>query len=318
MSAHVLIAGPPSARPFLDQLGAAVGAEGGATIVNRYDLATPSDYAAWAETDIFATFGLPCSPADIAAAPRLRAVVTPSLGYEGVDTAALAARGIGFANGHAAENFETVAEAAILFMLTNLYRLREVEARLRDDVRREGPPTARMLKGKTVGIIGFGNIARALVARLSGWDTDILVATRSPLAARGPNIRPGSLDELLARSDILVPLLPLTPETHGMLSRERLLRTKAGAMLINLSRGAIVDEAALTDPEVTAHLGPVALDVFTVEPLPADSPLRALEGALLTNHEVSHTQENLGALFDLALANLRAAVRGEAMPTQLG
>src|SRR3546814_10160474 len=96
------------------------------------------------------------------AAPGLKAIITPSLGFEGIDVEAAHHRGIAFANGRVAENFESVAEAAMLFMLTALYRLRDAEERLRRGEARSGPPRARMLKGKTVGIIGYGNIAKAL------------------------------------------------------------------------------------------------------------------------------------------------------------
>src|SRR3546814_2508448 len=99
------------------------------------------------------------------AAPGLKAIITPSLGFEGIDVEAAHHRGIAFANGRVAENFESVAEAAMLFMLTALYRLRDAEERLRRGEARSGPPRARMLKGKTVGIIGYGNIAKALISR---------------------------------------------------------------------------------------------------------------------------------------------------------
>lgn len=90
---------------------------------------------------------------------------------------------------------------------------------------------------------------------------------------------------------------------------------KPGAILINLSRGAIIDEAALSDSAVVEHLGTIALDVFTTEPLPLDSSLRELPDHILTNHEFSHTQENLGALFAMAVENIQAAIAGISLPT---
>lgn len=124
-----------------------------------------------------------------------------------------------------------------------------------------------------------------------------------------------NLDTLIAERDIVLPLLPLTPETDTWLSRSRLLAMTPGAILINLSRGEIVDEAALADPAVVEHLGTIALDVFTTEPLPLDSALRDLPDPILTNHEISHTQENLGALFAMAVENIRAAIAGTPLPT---
>lgn len=92
---------------------------------------------------------------------------------------------------------------------------------------------------------------------------------------------------------------------------------KEGAILVNLSRGAIIDEGALCDPEVVARLGGIALDVFENEPLPSDSPLRGHPRAILTNHEVAHTSENLSALFATAVTNVQAAMKGSIMPTIL-
>src|SRR3546814_8591241 len=171
-----------------------------------------------------------------------------------------------------------------------------------------------MLKVKTVGIIGYGNIAKALISRLAGWDARILVSNRSKLPSP-PGVAQCDLDTLIAESDIVLPLLPLTPETDTLLSRPRLLAMKPGAILINLSRGAIVDEAALADPAVIEHLGTIALDVFTTEPLPPDSALRDLPDHILTNPEISHPQEHLGALFAMAVENIEAAIAGTPLPT---
>jgi len=310
---HILIAGPAPARPFLEKLAEAVRGEG-AEIICHTDLAAPGNYPDWHRTTHLVAFGLPCTDRDMALAPRLRAIITPSLGYEGIDVDSATARGIAFANGRVPENFQSVAEAAMLLMLTALYRLREAEDRLRRGESRTGPARARMLRGKTIGIIGYGNIARALIDRLQGWECRILLCNRSDIEATDA-FEQRDLDTLLAESDIVLPLLPLTANTEHLLSRERLLAMKAGAILINLSRGAIVDENALADPEVAAHLGTIALDVFVTEPLPLDSPLRGLPDPILTNHEISHTQENLGALFDMAVANVRAAIAGRPLPT---
>jgi phosphoglycerate dehydrogenase-like enzyme len=311
----ILIAGPANAQAFLERLASAI-APDEALVDLQFGPGRPTNAPNWSDTQILVAFGLPCSGADMDAAPGLQAIITPSLGYEGIDVEAAHSRGIAFANGRVPENFESVAEAAMLFMLTSLYRLRDAEERLRSGEVRSGPPRARMLKGKTVGIIGHGNIAKALIERLQGWETRILLCNRSSVPP-SPAFDQCDLDTLIAESDIVLPLLPLTPETDKLLSRSRLLAMKPGAILINLSRGAIIDEEALADAEVAAHLGTIALDVFVTEPLPLDSALRDLPDRLLTNHEISHTQENLGALFATAVANIRAAIEGTAMPTAL-
>ena len=309
----IVMAGPRRAQAFLEKIAASIASDE-ADINLQFDLAVPTDVPDWRETQIFVSVGVPCGGVHMDEAPDLKAIITPSLGYEGIDVDVAHERGIAFANGRVAENFESVAEAAMLFMLTSLYRLREAEERFRRYEVRRGRPRARMLKGKTVGIIGHGNIAKAVIERLQGWETRILLCNRSRLPP-SPTFEQCDLDTLVAQSDIVLPLLPLTPETDKLLSRSKLLAMKPGAILINLSRGAIVDENALADPEVVAHLGTIALDVFVTEPLPADSPLRDLPDQLLTNHEISHTQENLGALFAMAVANIEAAIANSPMPT---
>lgn len=313
---NILFVGPGSAKPFLEQLAGAI-PDQTAHVQSCYDIGSPSEYAGWEDVDILVAYAVPCTAQDMARAPRLKAIVIPSLGFEGVDVAAATARGISVANGHVTENFESVAEAAFLFMLMSLYQIRAVEDRLQQGVPRSGPPAARMLKGKTIGIIGFGNIARALVQRLAGWGADILLHTRIAKATDQTNISQCDLATLLQRSDIVLPLLPLTEDTHHMLDKAQLMAMKKGSILINLSRGAVIDEAALSDPEVVAHLDSIALDVFEAEPLAMDSPLRDHPRAILTGHEISHTQENLQALFKMAKANILAAIEGRAMPTRL-
>ena len=311
----ILVAGPAAAQPFLENLVSSIDRDEH-DVEFAFGVQRPMDAKSWKETEILIAFGVPCDRNDMDAAPRLLAIIVPSLGYEGIDVQHAHRRSIAFANGRVEENFESVAEAAILFILASLYRLRDAETRLRDNVSRTGPPRARMLKGKTIGIIGYGNIARALVRRLVGWDVEVRVSNRSSIALP-EGIRQVALDDLLVESDILVPLVPLTDETSGLLSRERLLSMKEGAILINLSRGAIIDEAALTEDSVAGHLGPLALDVFCEEPLPIDSPLRELPDTILVNHEISHTQENLGALLAMARRNIEAALENLPMPTAI-
>lgn len=311
----IVVVGPAAAKPFLENLLCTVDRDRHEVILDC-GASRPSEVAGWSETELLVAYGVPCDGGDMDQAPHLRAIVVPSLGYEGVDVREAHRRGVAVANGRVAENFESVAEAAMLFILASLYRLRDAEERLRKNIPRSGPPQARMLKGKTVGIIGYGNIAKALVSRLSGWGTRIFVSNRSR-SELPENARQVSLEELLAHSDIVVPLVPLTDDTRRLLSRERLLSMKKGAVLVNLSRGEIVDEAALAADDVSGHLGAIALDVFCEEPLPSDSPLRSLSHATLVNHEISHTQENLGALLAMARRNIEAALTDMPMPTSI-
>jgi phosphoglycerate dehydrogenase-like enzyme len=311
----VLFAGPPAAGAMLNQLAAAVRQEIAETVILQ-NQGPDTCYSRWAEVDILVPYATACSAEDLDQADRLRAIIVPSLGYDGVDLDAATSRGVVVANGRAEENFETVADVAIMFMLMALYEVRAVERRLRDGVRRQGPPVARMLRGKTIGIIGLGNIAKTVIARLAPWQVKLLVHTRSkpdPVAG----VAFTDLDTLVSTSDMVLPLLPATKETRHLLGRDRLLQMKAGSTLINLSRGSVIDEEALADPAVSGRLHMIALDVFEREPLPIDSPLRALPNAILTPHEIAHTAENLGARFHLAIDNIEAVLAGRMPRTAL-
>ncbi|MCW1432314.1 NAD(P)-dependent oxidoreductase [Novosphingobium sp. JCM 18896] len=313
---EIVIAGPAAAQPFLARLRETI-ARPDRTIHFLVGTEAVGQFDRWQYVQLLIPFALPFTAADMDLAPSLKAIVVPSLGYEGIDVDAARARGIVVANGAVQENFESVAEAAIMLILMCLYDIRQTEQRLRDGVSRQGPAQARMLRGKTVGLIGFGNIARAVAVRLAAWQVRLIAYSRSTLAPDTIGVEQVDLETLISQSDIVLPLVPLTRDTQDMLSREVLSRLKSGAVLVNLSRGGVIDEEALADPAIYGRLGGLALDVFTQEPLALDSPLRQVPGAILTPHEISHTKENFGALFELAVRNVEAVLRGATPETAL-
>jgi len=140
-----------------------------------------------------------------------------------------------------------------------------------------------------VAVLGLGELGACAARELSRQGLTVLGWSRSPRRIEGIECHAGmaSLDTVLSRADILVVMLPLTPETHGLLDRERLLRLPRGAALINVARGALVDQAALTDLLRSGHLGCATLDVFEREPLPPGDPLWAMENVLITPHLAS-------------------------------
>jgi len=312
----ILISGSLAATPFLTRVSEKLKSLG-ANVAAVSAGGPPASYPGWAEVSILVAFGVPCDAATINAGRALRAIIVPSLGFEGVDVDAATRARVVVANGRVWQNIESVAEAAIGLMLLGLYDIRSAERRLRNNTSRMGPPTATMLKGKKIGIIGFGNIARAIVQRLDNWGVDFLVNTRKSMVDAGPTVTCVDLETLLCTSDIVIPLLPLTEETNCLLDRTRLLRIKEGAMLINCSRGGVIDETALADPLVASRFRCLALDVFEIEPLPVESPLRDLPNAILTGHEIAHTSENLAALFDLTVTNVCDALHGRLPSTAL-
>ncbi len=171
---------------------------------------------------------------------------------------------------------------------------------------------ARDLQGKTVGIVGMGRIGREVAARLLPFGVTLFYYDAQPLTpdqedALGATLL--DLDSLLAESDIVSLHLPLTPETRGILHRERLFRMKRGAFLINTARAELVDEPALVEALQT-HLGGAAIDVFSPEPPPPDHPLLKLPNVILTPHGAGVTQEAQGRIAQGVIQNVLRFIEG--------
>ncbi len=253
----------------------------------------------------------PCRRELMVRAPELRAVVSPFIGTEGFDEAAATALGIIVANGQAPENFLSMAESTILLILASLYSLHWWEQQLRDNLPHPPRVPGRMLNGRTVGMIGFGHIARAMAHRLRVWE--VRRQTYIPrLRAQLPSgVARVELEDLLRTSDVVCVLASLNAETHGMLDLNRLRLMKPDAVLINTARGGIIDEQALVRIAGERPGLRIALDTFAQEPLPIDSPLRTLPNVILTPHALGHTQGSLDALPPAAIENVSRALRGE-------
>ncbi len=159
------------------------------------------------------------------------------------------------------------------------------------------------LTGKTLGLIGFGGIAGEVARIAVGAGMKVLAWNRSPKTSPGVSFT--ALDTVLADSHVLSMHLLLNDETRGFLSREHIAAMRKGAVLINTARGALVDEAAMIDALKSGQIGHAGLDVFEVEPLPADHPLIGLPNVTLTAHSAFRTIEASENLIDAALAHYR-------------
>jgi glyoxylate/hydroxypyruvate/2-ketogluconate reductase len=305
-----MLVGPRSAQGFLSDMLERLARRHGDNVELLLALqgARLSDHPRWAEVNIVVPMFTSVDEHDIAKAGRLAAIVVPTLGYDRIDVAAASRHGVVVANSQTLENPRSVAEAAMMFMLMALYQVRAAERRLCDQQVRPDPPTATMVRGKTIGLIGFGQIARELEAILRPWGVRILCNRRSTGMALPAGIEDCTLDELLASSDVIIPLVPATTDTIHLLDRQKLCSVRDGAVLINLSRGAVIDETALAEPAIADRFRCIALDVYTVEPLPFDSPLRRLTNTILTPHDIAHTIENIEALKRAAIANIDAVL----------
>jgi D-3-phosphoglycerate dehydrogenase / 2-oxoglutarate reductase len=163
------------------------------------------------------------------------------------------------------------------------------------------------LTGKTVGIIGFGGIGAEMARLCHGAGMKVLAWNRTPKAA--PGVIFTDIDTLLAQSDVVSLHLLLNDETRGFLNAARLARMKPGALFVNTSRGAIVDEAALTEALRSGRIGAAGLDVFVEEPLPAGHPLAALDNVVLASHSAFRTPEATDNLIEASLVHCRRILR---------
>ena len=202
------------------------------------------------------------------------------------------------------------AIAAMLWFAKDLRRLvRQQDERLWQ------PYTVTRLEGQTAGIVGLGGIGRAVARRAAAMGMRI-IATRRHWNDERPNdvarmFPLDALDDLLAESDYLVVSTPLTPRTRGLLSGSRLQRLKREAVLINISRGAVVDEPALTRMLSSGRIRGAALDVFEQEPLPPEHPLWKLDNVLLSPHTADHASDSHLRSMQFFVENFDRYRRGE-------
>jgi D-3-phosphoglycerate dehydrogenase len=250
----------------------------------------------------------------VAAAPRLAFVQQPSVGVDSVDVAACVAAGVPVANAGGA-NAVSVAEWCVGATFAVLRSLahgdREVRAgrwpQLELAERGGGE-----LAGRRVGIVGMGLIGRECARRFGALGCDVAHWSRT---RRDADVAGGArwmpFEELLARSDVLVVVIALAPETRGLLGAAALALLPPGAFVVDAARGGILDESDLLAALRSGALAGGALDVYSVEPLPAVSALRDEGRLLLSPHAAGATREAQGRLIAGIVANVRRAVSGE-------
>jgi glyoxylate reductase len=251
-------------------------------------------------------------------APRLRVVSNLAVGYDNIDVPACTARGIRLGNTPGVLT-ETTADLAFALLMATARRIVEAERFLRDGKWKTWSPmllTGRDVHHATLGIVGMGRIGYEMAKRAHGFDMTVLYADVRPheAAERDYGARRLPLDELLAQSDFVTIHTPLLPETRGLIGAEALARMKPTAILVNTSRGPVVDQAALYEALKNGVIAGAGLDVFEVEPLPMDSPLLTLENVVLAPHIGSASIATRTRMSVLAAENLVAGLRGENLP----
>lgn len=228
----------------------------------------------------------------LAKAPKLRVVARAGVGVDNVDLPAATAAGVLVMNTPGG-NAVSVAEHTLAMMLGLARMVPEASASTRSGKWEKKKFLGNELRGKTLGVVGLGNIGQEVVRRARGFEMRILASDPyvNPATAAHLGVELVSLDDLLAQSDYISLHLAVTPETRGMINAATIGRMKDGVRIINCARGELVDQAALCEALQSRKVAGAGLDVFEPEPLPADHPLLACENLIATPHIAGSTEE---------------------------
>ena len=258
-----------------------------------------------------------------AAGPGLKVVSNYAVGFDNVDVAACAKRGVAVGNTPGVLT-ETTADLAWALLMAAARRLTEGDRYVRGGHWKTWSPMLLLgpdVHGSTIGIVGFGRIGQAVARRARGFEMTVLyhdVAELPDEVTRPLGASYAPLDDLLARSDFVSLHVNLTPQTRHLINAKTLALMKSTAIVVNTSRGPVVDQAALAAALRDRVIWAAGLDVTDPEPIPMDDPLVGLDNCLIIPHIASATVATRGKMAEMAAANLLAGVRGEPLPTPVG
>jgi phosphoglycerate dehydrogenase-like enzyme len=270
------------------------------------------------DADIVFVMAAPMSKEMLAEARRLRFIQKLGVGVDRIDLDFCRVQGIGVARLHAGNSIP-VAEHTILLMLATYRQLPQIDRRTRAGnwSKEDARGTHRSLQHKKVGLVGFGAIGKEVAKRLRAFEVEILYY--DPMRAEaGVEQSLGAtyadLDTLVREADIVSLHLPLMPQTANIMNAQRIAAMKSGAVLINCARGGLVDEVALAEALKAKRLFGAGIDAFSREP-PVGSPLLELDNTVVTPHLAGATLDNFTAVVARSVANAKAVLRGEPLPT---
>lgn len=251
------------------------------------------------------------------AAPRLRVVSNMAVGYDNVDVEACTARGIPVGNTPGVLT-DTTADLAFALLMTAARRIVEGVDYVRAGKWKTWGPKLLMgqdVHGATLGIIGMGRIGQAMARRALGFDMRVLYydphTAEEALDMKASSV---ALDTLLTASDFVTLHVPLTEETYHLIGRQELRQMKPTSVLVNTSRGGVVDPEALYDALQSGEIAYAALDVTEPEPIPADDPLLELTNCIVVPHIGSASVATRTKIATMAAENLIAGLHGVSMP----
>jgi len=213
--------------------------------------------------------------------------------------------------GTPSDNGSSTKEITIGLILALMRKIPQVANRMRTE---SWPPvTGQLLEGKTAGVLGFGRIGKEVGRILKAFNMRVLAYSRTLTPEKASEIGAECvpMETLLRESDIVTIHIQLNAQTRGMIGEKELALMKRGTLLVNTARGPIVSEPAMIKALESGHLGGVGLDVFDIEPLPMDHPLRRFENAILLSHRGYATVEILRERYEQAMTNILKFIEGE-------
>ena len=255
-----------------------------------------------------------------AAGPQLKVVSNFAVGFDNIDVPACTRRGIPAGNTPGVLT-ETTADLAFALLMSAARRIPESVEYVRQDRWKTWGPMLLMgvdIHDATLGIVGFGRIGREMARRGRGFGMEILYQDVHPASAEDEaelGARRVEMDELLRESDFITLHVNLTDETHHLIDTDALRAMKPTAVLVNTSRGPVVDPDALEQALRAGEIFAAGLDVTEPEPLPADHPLVRLSNCVVVPHIASASKVTRGKMAAMAAANLLAGLRGEHLAT---
>lgn len=254
------------------------------------------------------------------AAPDLRAIFKCGIGVDNIDVAAAAERGLLVARAGDV-NFRSVAEFTIGAGIALQRRLISFDAAVRAGgwngaFRDEWVGRLATLSGSTLGIVGLGSIGSHLAGLARAHEMTIIASDPfvSPAQMRERGVTAVTLEELMVQADVVSINLVLNDDTHHLIDAEQLALMKPSALLVNASRGPVIDEAALVDALRDRRIGGAALDVYEREPIGADHPLTSLDNCLLSPHASGCTELGYHEIGSRVAEILELYLRGRPLP----
>jgi phosphoglycerate dehydrogenase-like enzyme len=266
------------------------------------------------DADFLMFFGGRISADTLRAGQRLRLVNTLHAGFDNFPVNEAGEMGIAFATA-SGTNSQGVAELALTLMLSVYRHLVWTDTALREGewkVPRASGHDTYEIEGKTVGIVGLGNIGSITARLVKAFNTEILYTdlVAKPEVEQALGARRVDLDHLLSESDIVTLHTPLDDSTRGLIGERELALMKRSAILVNTCRGPVVDESALVEALGTRQIWRAGLDVFEEEPTPPDNPLLKLDNVVVVPHLAGQTYESYPRRVQLAFANMQRVLDG--------